>query len=274
MRPTSADAPWTPGPPRSPHQRQAAGSMEAVLQPTASTTLLEGLLAELQALTSAEEAATWAHRVLGAKNSLIAADARQLESAFQAKLATLEGEAASGDAEPASGTPPPEAVRQHRRWPGKPLRPPTAAGIDKTQLTRPEPRRVRDKDHVKFVAKQPCLICGRSPSDAHHLRFAQHRALGRKPSDEFTVPLCRGHHREVHRCGDEAAWWIKAGLDPTVNSRSLWLRTHPLPPAAMATELAGSSAVASVPENGELDQSIGQRGANNKTNPIIPSGSQ
>jgi hypothetical protein len=56
-------------------------------------------------------------------------------------------------------------------------------------LVHPEPRRFRDKNHVKFVAKQPCLICGRSPSDAHHLRFAQHRALGRKVSDEFTV--CR-----------------------------------------------------------------------------------
>jgi hypothetical protein len=64
------------------------------------------------------------------------------------------------------------------------------------------------------------------------LRFAQSRALGRKVSDEFTVPLCRGHHREVHRCGDEAAWWKKAGIDPTVAARALWLQTHPLPRAA------------------------------------------
>ena len=73
------------------------------------------------------------------------------------------------------------------------------ASIDKSHLPYPEPRRFRDKEHVKFVAKQPCLICGRRPSDPHHLRFAQHHALGRKVSDEFTVPLCRGHHREVHR---------------------------------------------------------------------------
>ena len=70
-----------------------------------------------------------------------------------------------------------------------------------------------DKTHRKFVSKQPCLICGRQPADAHHLRFAQHRALGRKVSDEFIVPLCRGHHREVHRSGDEASWWSKAGID-------------------------------------------------------------
>jgi hypothetical protein len=60
------------------------------------------------------------------------------------------------------------------------------------------------------------------------LRFAQAPALGRKVSDEFTVPLCRGHHREVHHCGDEATWWDKAGIDPTITARSLWLQTHPL----------------------------------------------
>src|SRR5665213_2171549 len=58
------------------------------------------------------------------------------------------------------------------------------------------------------------------------------RALGRKVSDEFTVPLCRGHHREVHRRGDEAAWWQAAGLDPTIAARVLWLETHPLATAA------------------------------------------
>jgi hypothetical protein len=100
--------------------------------------------------------------------------------------------------------------------------------IDKSVLALPEPRRVRDRDHVKYVAKQPCLVCGRQPSDAHHLRFAQSRALGRKVSDEFTVPLCRGHHREVHRWGDEAVWWQKARVNPIVAARALWLETHPL----------------------------------------------
>jgi hypothetical protein len=80
---------------------------------------------------------------------------------------------------------------------------------------------------VRFVAQQACLICGRKPCDAHHLRFAQSRALGRKVSDEFTVPLCRGHHREVHRHGDEAKWWDKTGIDPTISARELWLETHP-----------------------------------------------
>ena len=74
--------------------------------------------------------------------------------------------------------------------------------------------RLRDKDHRKFVSTQPCVVCGRAPADAHHLRFAQLRALGRKVSDEFTVPVCRLHHRELHRHGDEAAWWNEINIDP------------------------------------------------------------
>jgi hypothetical protein len=101
--------------------------------------------------------------------------------------------------------------------------------IDKSVLALPEPRRVRDRDHVRYVAKQPCLICGRRPSDAHHLRFAQSRALGRKVSDEFTVPLCRTHHREAHNCGDEAAWWQKAGISAAAMARTFWLETHFVP---------------------------------------------
>ena len=100
--------------------------------------------------------------------------------------------------------------------------------IDKSALAMPEPRRMRDRDHVRSIAQKPCLICGRRPSDPHHLRFAQSRAMGRKVSDEFTVPLCRGHHRELHQSGDEAAWWTKEGVDPTVAARALWLETHPL----------------------------------------------
>ncbi len=122
--------------------------------------------------------------------------------------------------------------------------------IDKSVLTLSEPRRIRDWSHVKFVAQRPCLICARLPSDAHHLRFAQTRALGRKVSDEFTVPLCRGHHREVHHCGDEAAWWLNVGMDPVATARTLWLETHPLPVAITETPfLIASTGFAKVPKD-------------------------
>jgi Putative HNHc nuclease len=101
------------------------------------------------------------------------------------------------------------------------------AKIDKSQLTFGEIRRLRDKAHLKFVASQPCLICGRSPADAHHLRFAQARAMGRKVSDEFTVPLCRTHHRDNHNFGDEVAWWERRAIDPVAMSRMLWVSTRP-----------------------------------------------
>jgi hypothetical protein len=99
-------------------------------------------------------------------------------------------------------------------------------GIDKSVLAISEPRRIRDKEHRKFVSSQACLVCGRQPSDSHHLRFAQPRALSRKVSDEFTVPLCRIHHREVHRRGNEAAWWNGFGIDPNLVAAALWAQTR------------------------------------------------
>jgi hypothetical protein len=115
---------------------------------------------------------------------------------------------------------PPATHRQANAAPAK---------IDKSVLMISEPRRHRDKAHLKFVASQPCLICGRSPADAHHLRFTQPRAMGRKVSDEFTVPLCRTHHRDNHRFGNEQAWWANASIDPVEMSQRLWASTRGLP---------------------------------------------
>lgn len=104
-----------------------------------------------------------------------------------------------------------------------PLQPAVASGkIDKSVLAISEPRRLRDKAHLKFVGSQPCLICARSPADAHHLKFTQPRAMGRKVSDEFTVPLCRIHHRDIHSFGDEAVWWERRAIDPVATARMLW----------------------------------------------------
>jgi hypothetical protein len=98
--------------------------------------------------------------------------------------------------------------------------------VDKSALPLGEPRRYRDRAHLKFVASQPCLRCERQPSEPHHLRFVQPRALGRKVSDEYAVPLCRTHHREVHRQGAEAAWWASAGIDALAMAHRLWQHTR------------------------------------------------
>ena len=99
--------------------------------------------------------------------------------------------------------------------------------IDKSQLTIAEPKRLRDKAHLKFVASQPCIVCGRQPSDPHHLRFAQPRAISLKVSDEFTVPLCRGHHRQLHQAGNEVKWWENVKINALETAKHLWEQTHP-----------------------------------------------
>jgi hypothetical protein len=203
-----------------------------------SAVLRDQLMSELKGMKSAEDAAIWARRILPAKNALISADARQIEDAFQARLAVVQGATDEHEGHAIiSGSNTQPAEGSIRKWP---------ASIDKSHLPYPEPRRIRDRDHVRFVAKQPCLICGRKPADPHHLSFAQHRALGRKVSDEFTVPLCRGHHREVHRSGNEAAWWTKAGVDPIVTARALWLETHSLTTTADQMGSEGASSQSAV----------------------------
>ena len=178
-------------------------AVKPVLDPNGSAALRDQLLTDVDRLSSADAAAMWAHRIMAGKNSLTAADARRVEDAFAAKMAAFgcdDGEVinAPSSASESGQTPLPQNPRAAEQSGVS-----VSNRVDKSLLALPEPRRFRDKVHCKYVSKQPCLICGRQPADAHHLRFAQHPALGRKVSDEFIVPLCRGHHREVHRSGDE-----------------------------------------------------------------------
>jgi len=101
------------------------------------------------------------------------------------------------------------------------------APVGKNGIAIAQPKRLRDKAHLKFVASQPCLICERQPSDPHHVRYAQPRALGLKVSDEFAVPLCRGHHRQLHQAGNEETWWKSVNINPLTIAKGLWEQTHP-----------------------------------------------
>ena len=197
-----------------------------------SVSLSKRLLRDVEGLKSADAAFAWACQSIGVKNTLASADARLVDDAFRAKLADLEVLS-------------PEDVAASSRITGTQRAAPrcliaeasNSTRIDKGALSFPEPRRIRDRQHVEYVAGRPCLICGRQPSDPHHLRFAQPRALGRKVSDEFTVPLCRSHHREVHRSSDELAWWKQAGIDAVAIAQILWRETHPLR-APMSSQIA------------------------------------
>jgi len=190
-------------------------SPDSELSVALSASLRVELLREIEALGAADDAALWAKRRLPAKNQLFATDAQQVEEGFASKLALIQEQSAVSD----------DLLSAQRSA----ERLNAAIQMKKSVLVFPEPRRVRDRDHIRHVIKQPCLVCGRRPSDPHHLRFAQSRALGRKVSDEFTVPLCRAHHREVHRSGNEESWWWTARIDPLAAARSLWLETRPPP---------------------------------------------
>ena len=241
-------------------------SDQTVLGPKQSAELCERLLGEIRNISSADDAALWAYCNLKAKNGLTAVDAQCVEEAFRTMLPAFERPVEESE----------RPLPSHDTKPGRPAKQSRSTLVDKSVLMLPEPRRIRDRDHVKHVAAQACVICGRRPCDAHHLRFAQSRALGRKVSDEFTVPLCRGHHREVHRYGDEAAWWNKVGIDPTATARALWLATHPLPtfPENMAVEGATSTAAHSAERNPARNHAAGKRSPNNETNPISAGGVQ
>lgn len=240
------------------HQRAEAPSLSAGKRPAGkgpvthsdvaqkrghSGACSDRLIASLAKLRFSDELAMWARDALPLKHALDALDALRVEQAFAAKLTSCDQESVADDLPVGQAhgheashelTPdrPPliqsekARTRSKRKYDDVSQAP--LPGIDKSVLAFPEPRRVRDKEHLKFVGRQPCLICGRTPSDAHHLRFAQIRGLGVKVSDEFTVPLCRTHHRELHRTGNETFWWTRQQKEPLATAEALWRQTHPL----------------------------------------------
>jgi hypothetical protein len=262
------------------------------LDPGWSAATRQQLLTEIAGLTSSDEAASWAREGLEAKNSLTSEDARIVEEAFALRLTGIgeseegedrlqapggsqqssEGQRGAGGEDGREGregrheshqeeqrvqgdhgsqesSPSPTAEDPHRPKASR-----TVASVDKSMLPLREPRRYRDKEHRNFVCLQPCLVCGRKPSDAHHLGFAQPRAFGLKVSDEFTVPLCRGHHRALHRAGEEPAWWKEVGIDPITAARKLWKETRMNYLHALASS-AGRSGAAKITDTRDQDRS-------------------
>jgi hypothetical protein len=217
--------------------RSAHGERPSTLEPEQSAAVREKLLIALGNITSADNAAIWAQETLATKNRLVATDAKLVEDAFEHRLSDLplsnpvtRSNDVSSVAQNARSQ---EAVTSKSADAGR------ANGIDKSILAVASPRRYRSREHLRYVAQQACLLCGRKPSDPHHLGFTQPRALGRKVSDEFAVPLCRGHHRAVHRSRDERAWWQQTGIDPIKVARRLWKQTRgpasPRPQGAAAS---------------------------------------
>jgi len=262
-----------------PKQNSVRSATPALL-PDQSAELRDRLVAELDGFHSADEAADWVHRRLPDKNRLTSTDAQRVEIGFRARLAAIENASPSDELAEAVSSPckspnptvsdeaiPPadsqsEAVEIP---PADSERPAGSNDVDAFAQT-PEKTvrsrrrrlagktiRLRDKEHCKFVSQQPCVVCGRTPAEAHHLRFAQPRALGRKVSDEYTVPVCRLHHRELHRYGDEASWWAGINVDPVPIALELWRRSRPSRAHAI-TVLSSVTPSATSPDNAEQRQ--------------------
>jgi hypothetical protein len=217
-------------PPRKPGNGRRRYGMQSerpgTLEPNQSAALRDKLLTALGNITSVDSAALWAQEALVAKNRLAATDSKLVEDAFEHKLSELAPPATVEAADDAAPRTHADLVGAHEalaKGNGDLDQP---VGIDKSLLVIATPRRYRNREHLRYVAQQACLICGRKQSDPHHLRYLQPRALGRKVSDEFAVPLCRSHHRAVHRAGDEQAWWNAAGIDPVKAACQLWRQTR------------------------------------------------
>jgi hypothetical protein len=216
-------------------------SSKVTLDSDRSAALRERLIADLAGLRSEDEAADWAHRNLPGKNTLTTEDADLVEASFRERLATIElalevneiqptvdpngplGQTTDQDSPAAAGEPFFGSI--DAAAPSSIILP----GNARRRRLAPKAIRLRDKEHCKFVTTQTCVVCGRKPSEAHHIRFAQPRALGRKVSDEYTVPVCRLHHRELHRYGDEASWWAGVNIDPLPIALELWRHSRPTP---------------------------------------------
>ena len=226
---------------RSGYEKSSPGKLRPappILDAEASAVMRDRVAAEIADLSTVEAAVEWARRTIAAKNTLTTEDAGVVETAFRNRMRVLEtGLEPSGPvlADPPAATSPPESnvneiaslqVRGKNQRRSRPAGEPNSERVDKSVLTIAEPRRYRNKEHLRLVAQQPCLVCGREPSDPHHLRFMRPRALGRKVSDEFVAPLCRIHHRAAHRAADERAWWRQVGIDPVKVARKLWRKAR------------------------------------------------
>ena len=216
------------------HRSRPERPTPIMLSPADSKNASGGLISELKSLDQPEAFTDWAHRALPLKNRLLPRDAAKVEAAFTAALAQLGSNQIEGD--PAHN----EVTLL------------AANAVTATPIGKPV--RERDRHHLKFVTTQPCIVCGRTPSDAHHVKFAEPSAMGRKVSDRFTVPVCRLHHRELHQRGDERTWWQDQGIKPLLIAADLWAKTHGVGALAEAPDTSPACDRATAPLRHHKDE--------------------
>jgi hypothetical protein len=185
-----------------------------LLDVNTSGKLRDVLVTELTALQDDDALTFWAQWRLPAKNTLVADDARVVEATYQSIMNTVLGTRGSSTADD-------RPIATPEQLQGEPMTDNGTAISMVVPLNKPVRR--RSKAHLAYVREQACVVCQRQPCDAHHLKFAEARAIGRKVSDEFTVPMCRDHHNELHRHGNEKAWWTNLGISPLELAKDFWM---------------------------------------------------
>ena len=207
------------------HKFRKGANGAGILSPEASANLRDQLLDDLAGIASQDDLDAWALRTWPKANGLTPSDGDEVRHAFQARLArlpTIPGVDLGNRTGPTAG----------QRQRSSPHRQKCFGAVRGETAQRQAASTLRGQTALPRLRRQPC--------DAHHLRFAQSRGLGLKVSDEFAVPLCRAHHRELHRAGKEIDWWGRTGIEPIDIARRLWLETHPL--AISASRADGGSA--------------------------------
>ena len=185
----------------------------------ASEKLRRQLLSELEELQDLDALDSWAHARL-AKNQLSAKDAQAVEAAFAARLSA-------------------GSVSQSRwrrltteREPDSALAAAERARIDRKSLSSANPCANASATHLRFVAKQPCLVCGRSPA-MPIICGLRNPAVSASRSATSSPSRCAGY--TIANCTDaarNATGGRKPVSSPSVLARKLWLETHPPTPSA------------------------------------------
>ena len=184
----------------------------------ASGELRDVLVTELMALKDGDALTLWAQRRLPAKNTLTVDDARIVEATYRSIMDTvLSTDDFTTPDDRSTAAIEQQVARESVIDLGN------ALAVESSVVLLNKPVRRQSKAHLAHIRAQACVVCQRQPCDAHHLKFAQTRAMGRKVSNEFTVPMCRDHHTDLHRHGNEIAWWANLGISPIELAKDFWL---------------------------------------------------
>ena len=86
---------------------------------------------------------------------------------------------------------------------------------------RRKPNPKRNAQHLAYIRQLPCMVCGSRPVEAAHVRRGTDGGTGTKPSDRYSLPLCRPHHDAQHAHG-ELTFWAHYRIDPVDQALRLW----------------------------------------------------